>query len=167
MKTKKTLIILLAIVLTITCMPLTAMASESKGQVIQEIDILSDGYYITDPDGNVVPTIKFIVDENVLLKPGYSLNAKNNVWYNGNIMGFWASVSGASVTKLKLSTQLATSSGVFTSLGYFTATQGDWYGYLESQGMLNQYNCYYRLQFTNKSTSTMIIDSLTGEEFTP
>ncbi|QAT42997.1 hypothetical protein [Aminipila luticellarii] len=159
--------ILLALVLVLTCMPISAMASESQGKVI---DFLNEGYYITDPDGNVVPTpFGYVIDEGVVLKPGYSLNAANNIWYTGNIMIFNAAVSNAKVSKLKLSAQVVGSSGGFTSLGNFkpTPSGGDWYGYLQSDKMLGSYYCYYRLQFTNTGTTTMTIDSLTGEETMP
>ncbi|QHI72137.1 hypothetical protein [Aminipila terrae] len=155
--------VLLVLILTITCIPLTAMASESHGQVI---DILADGYYITDPDGNVVPTARFTVDENVVLKPGYSLNAQNNVWYNGEILRFYASVSNARVTDLELKAQRVNSSK-FNSLGSFIATQGQWYGCLECIGMPDGSQCYYRIKFINNGSSTMTIDSLTAKEYTP
>lgn len=44
-------------------------------------------------------------------------------------------VSDASVTNLKLSVQVVGYLSGFTSLGYFTATQGCWYGYLKFQRM--------------------------------
>lgn len=164
MKSKKMLLVLLALVLTITCIPLTAMASEPKDK---GIDILADGYYITDPDGNVVITpMGFIIDEGVVLKPGYSLNAKHNVWYGGDILGFWASVSNGDVTDLELKAQRVGYSK-FKSLGSFEAIKGSWYGAFECVGMPDGYGCFYRIKFVNNGNTTMTIDSLTGDEYTP
>ena len=167
MKSRKTLIVLLALVFTITCMPLTAMASEPIEPSSNAIDLLSEGYTIINADGSpVITPYWFEVGTGITLTAGQSLIPNKDIWYGSDIIAFYASVSGADVSKLRLAARPLTSS-TFTNVGYFTATQGTWYGVIEKSGFIGYYNQYHKIRITNTSNSTMTVDSLTGDEYTP
>ena len=76
MKNRKTIAFLLTLAMLISCFPLAASAGEIKQG---KINLLSNGYYITDENDHPVIMPLFIIDEGITLRPNYSLNARENV----------------------------------------------------------------------------------------
>ena len=164
MKNRKTIAFLLTLAMLISCFPLAASAGEIKQG---KINLLSNGYYITDENDHPVIMPLFIIDEGITLRPNYSLNAREKVWYAGDVIGFWVSVSNGSVEDLELQAQRTDGSYSFRSLGCFEAIRGEWYGGLEFTSMPQGHGCYYRLRLKNTGSTTMTVDSFTGENYLP
>lgn len=133
----------------------TAMAAENSGQ---EINLLEDGYIVYDAEGNIVAQPRISIDSGAVTVPagGTVQFSKGVSQTRGNSVTFYISVTGGHVNELHLSTY---SPSTF-SLGYFTATRGDWYGTLTKNSWpLASGN--YKYAVKNNSSVSIRIDSLT------
>ena len=133
----------------------TAMAGENSSQ---EINLLDGGYIVYDAEGNMVAQPNVSIDSGAITVPaGGSVQfAKGTPQIRGESVTFYISVTGGHVDELHLSTY---SPSTF-SLGYFTATKGDWYGTLTKNSWPLTTGTY-KYAVKNTSSVSIRIDSIT------
>ncbi|WP_312651842.1 hypothetical protein [Aminipila sp.] len=171
MKIKKNLIAMLAIVLTITCMPMASFADSDseiemqKGKIIMIHDgkttaIDMGSVIIFDEKGKIVPKTRadWQFNTSVTLKNGYgALITAKPVYYSASPITMYASCSAGKVTGLQGEGRLDVDSNS-EIMGKFKATKGTWYGTLNyNLGWVGNTLLYIR----NASSETITVDSVT------
>ena len=156
MNEKKRLILVITIVLMILSIPGMSMAAETENG--NEIDLLKYGYVVYDADGRILPQPNADIDTGAVTIPsgGKVTFPKSLAYYEGRSISYYVSVTGGHVDKLRLSVD----SPQKYTIGYFTATKGDWYGSITNT-TLNLPSGSYKYAVENKSSVSIRIDSLT------
>lgn len=173
MNIKKNFIAMLAIILTITCMPMASFADSDSGSGVEmqkgKIIMIHDGktttidmrsVIIIDEKGKIVPKTRadWQFNTSVTLKNGYgALITADPVYYSASPITMYASCSAGNVTGLQGEGRLDVDSNC-EIMGKFKATKGTWYGTLKyNLGWVGNTYLYIR----NASSETITVDSLT------
>ncbi|QIB70299.1 hypothetical protein Ami103574_13805 [Aminipila butyrica] len=173
MNIRKNFIAMLAIILTITCMPMASFADSDAGSEVEmqkgKIIMIHDGKITTidmrnviifDENGNIVPRTRadWQFNTSVTLKNGYgALITAEPVYYSASPITMYASCSVGKVTGLQGEARLVEDSNS-EIMGKFKATKGTWYGKLKyNLGWVGNTLLYIR----NASSDTITVDSVT------
>lgn len=162
---------LLLVMIMCMCFPVTALAEQKTPSETGKIIIIHNGektvldfrecVTIYDEDGNVVPfppATRASYTPNVKLKPGKTLSFAYDFGYYGTLIDMYASCSAGNVSNL-LAMGSCSSHPARTSIGYFTPTQGQWYGH--ASGYLPWEDTQTTFYVSNKGSETINVDSIT------
>lgn len=168
---RKNLIVMLAIVLSITCMPLAAFAGTNSEIEMQKgkVTIVNEGHkttidmgsiIIVDENGNIVPKTRAEWDQvcSITLKNGYTAYITYSpVYYGGSEMWMYASCSSGDVSKLQAEARKKGSTD-HQVMWKFTAEKGTWYGSLHDH-LPWIGNTYFLIR--NVGSEPITVDSVT------
>ncbi len=136
--------------------PLTAMAQVEEANGTITVNLLENAYVVS-ADGTVKPIPYMDLLGGTELAPGDSLVTSSMVYFNNQKKAvFNASCQYGDVAKLKVY-RGTNKNQVSTSLGYFTATQGKWYGELTATIPSG----YYYFMVENGGSHNIMVDSVT------
>lgn len=140
----------------LTMFPLTAMAHSSDVGKGTTIDLLQNAYVIS-ASGTVKPIPLTDLGGSTELAPGDLLICETSVYLSdAKNAVFNASCQYGDVAKLKMY-RSSQKGGTTTSLGYFTATQGKWYGELKKSLPVGTW--YFTVE--NGGSHNIMVDSVT------
>lgn len=148
----KKLVAILFTLSLICTLPCTAWAYDK-----QDINMLDGGFTVYDANGNEVIHPKDALNTYVATIPaGGSLKLNVSIYYiAGDKYAFYVSDTGGYVNTLRLGTY----SPNYYTIGYFSATMGDWYGTISKRSLpyigTNKFILY------NTSSVSLTIDSIT------
>lgn len=139
----------LSLICAISC---TAFANDKE-----EVNMLQGGFTVYDTNGNEVVQPKGPLNTYVATIPaGGSLKLNVSIYYvSGDKYAFYVSDTGGHVNKLRLGTY----SPGYSTIGYFVATIGDWYGTISKRAL--PYTGTNKFILYNTSSVSLTIDSIT------
>lgn len=136
--------------------PLAAMAQVEDNNETTTVNLLENAYIIS-ADGAVEPVPYMDLTGGIELAPGNRIECPNSVYFNDRKSAvFNASCQYGDVAKLKVYRGYEKGDRD-TSLGYFTAIKGKWYG--ELNATISKGYWYFTIE--NGGSHNIMVDSVT------